>query len=367
MEPLKNVYNQNFFQYFIKNIKTVLPDFDKNKFITSIFDTEWKNKELKQRMRHITLVLKNHLPNDYKTMIDVVLKIVVALEQNDTKGQSFEWLFFPEFIELFGLEDFDLSVKAFEKMTQFTSCEFAVRPFIVKYKTLMMTQMLLWSNHKNKHVRRLSSEGCRPRLPWSMALPVFKKEPKLILPILENLKNDVSEYVRRSVANNLNDIAKDNPEIVIKTANKWLGKTIETDKLVKHACRTLLKAGNKDIMRLFGFGSVEDIYIENFNIKPSKIRVGAYLNFSFQLLNTSNLDIKIRLEYAIYYQKANGTLSKKVYKISEKLYTKNSIVDISKRQSFKPISTRKFHSGLHQVALVINGVEYKKFDFWLAN
>lgn len=365
MEPLKNMYNKKFFEEFTVVIKKVIPTFNKTIFLNSIFDTEWKNRELKQRMRHITLTLKKHLPDDFETMIKLILKITNQLTKQEVKSQGFEWMFFPEFIELYGLNHYKISVNTFEKMTQFTSCEFAVRPFIVKYQKEMMQQMFVWSKHKNKHVRRLSSEGCRPMLPWSMALPKLKDDPILILPILENLKEDSSEYVRRSAANNLNDISKNQPEIVIKIAKKWLGKTAETDKLVKHASRTLLKAGNQEIMPLFGFGSVEKIAVNQFKFHNSKINIGNYLNFSFQLTNKATTDLKLRLEYAIYYQKANGTLSKKVYKISEKNYAKETVFSIEKKQSFKVISTRKFHLGLHQVAIVVNGVEFDRHDFWL--
>jgi 3-methyladenine DNA glycosylase AlkC len=367
MEPLKNIYNQKFIDDFSQVIQKVIPNFNPSLFIKSVFDKGWKQKELKQRMRHITLMLRPQLSNNYKTMINEVLDIVKELEKSNTKGQSFEWMFLPEFMELFGLENYKTSVNAFEIITQFTSCEFAVRPFIKKYPNKMMQQHLLWSKHKNTHVRRLATEGCRPMLPWAMALPELKKEPKPIVPILENLKNDSSKYVRRSVANNLNDIAKNQPETVINIAKKWLGKTPETDKLVKHACRTLLKAGNQEIMSLFGFGSVDKIEINRFKIQELKFKIGGNLNFSFDLKNNSNSNIKIRLEYAIYYQKANGTLSKKVYKISEKTYAKNAISSISKKQSFKVISTRKFHLGLHQVTVVVNGVEFDRFDFWLVD
>ncbi len=367
MEPLKNIYNQKFISEFSSAIKQVIPSFDTKEFSKSIFDKEWKNRELKQRMRHITLVLKNQLPDDFEVMINMVLKIINQLQKSDINEQSFEWMFLPEFIELYGLNDLKTSINAFEKITQFTSCEFAVRPFIVKYPKQMIAQMFVWSNHKSEHVRRLATEGCRPMLPWAMALPELKKDPISIVPILENLKKDPSEYVRRSVANNLNDIAKNQPQTVIKIAKKWIGKTKETDKLVKHACRTLLKAGNQEIMQLFGFGSVKNIEILAFKIQGLKFKIGDTLAFSFNLKNNNNSASLIRLEYAIYYQKANGTLSKKVFKISEKEYAKNSVTAITKKQSFKIISTRKFHLGLHQVAMIVNGVEFNKFDFWLVN
>ena len=226
--------------------------------------------------------------------------------------------------------------------------------------------MLAWSKHEHWGVRRLSSEGCRPRLPWAMALPNLKKNPAPIIPILENLKNDPSRFVRLSVANNLNDIAKDNPATVIELAKKWQGESQEIDWILKHGCRTLLKQGNAEAMELFGFGSsAENISIEDFRIVTPKVNVGKSLEFSFKLLNNNPKKTKIRLEYAIYYQKANGTLSKKVHKISEKDYAGNSATPITRLHSFKVVTTRVLHLGLHQVSVIINGNEFDKFDFEL--
>ncbi len=229
----------------------------------------------------------------------------------------------------------------------------------------MMKQMLAWSNHKHPAVRRLSTEGCRPRLPWAMALPKLKEDPTTIILILENLKNDSSEFVRKSVANNLNDIAKDNPGVVINLVKKWKGKSKNTDWVIKHGCRTLLKKGNTEVMELFGFGYTKNILIENFQISTTKLKIGESLKFDFRLLNNNNKNIKIRLEYGLYYQKANGTLSKKTYKISEKEYPANSITQLHRKQSFRVITTRKFHRGLHQVSIIINGKEFEKRNFEL--
>ena len=198
-----------------------------------------------------------------------------------------------------------------------------------------------------------------------MALPDLKKDPAPIIPILENLKNDPARFVRLSVANNLNDIAKDNPEIVISLAKKWYGESAEVDWVVKHGCRTLLKQGNWEVMNIFGLGDVENIRIENFQISTPEIKVGDSLEFSFKLLNNGKEKNKVRLEYGVYYQKANGTLSKKVCKISEKEYDGNSVTQISRKHSFRVVTTRKFHLGLHQVAVIVNGNEFEKHDFEL--
>jgi len=229
----------------------------------------------------------------------------------------------------------------------------------------MMKQMLAWSQHEHWGVRRLASEGCRPRLPWAMALPDLKKDPGPIIPILENLKNDPVRSVRLSVANNLNDIAKDNPEIVMDLAKKWYGNSKEIDWVVKHGCRTLLKQGDSIVMELFGFNSATGIIIDNFQVLTSEVQVGNSLEFTFNLLNHNNKKIKIRLEYGIYYQKANGTLARKVHKISEKEYAENSTTPITRKHSFRMVTTRKFYAGLHQVAIIINGNEFEKHNFKL--
>ncbi|OIQ21653.1 MAG: DNA alkylation repair protein [Flavobacterium sp. MedPE-SWcel] len=368
MEPFKNIYSQAFFDQFTNVMAEVVTSFNTKQFLTEIFDASWDDRELKQRMRHTTEVLHKQLSRDYKKDIADLLRFMRVWDDKAVKvGQydSLAFMFLADYVELYGLDDFETSMMATEVITPFTSCEFSIRPFIIKYPEKGMKQMLAWSKHENLHVRRLASEGCRPRLPWAMALPGLKKDPTLILPILENLKNDTSEYVRRSVANNLNDIAKDNPETVIETAKRWKGETKETDWVVKHACRTLLKQGNQELMGLFGFGSIKDINIKNFNLLTSRVRIGEALAFRFELENRSEVVTKIRLEYNIYYMKANGKLAPKVFKISEKDYETDSTTIIERKQSFKIITTRKFHLGEHQVALVINGNELDKYNFEL--
>lgn len=374
-EAFKNFYNEQFLNRFAKDLKRVVNNFDECGFVSQIIDNEWENRELKQRVAHITTVLKSFLPTDYKEAVAKILELLDYVQStqpdfskiDDTKfGLTLEYgAILDNYVEQYGLDDYETSVKAIEKITQFTSCEFVAHPFIVKYPDEMMKQMLVWSKHEHWGVRRLASEGCRPRLPWAMALPDLKKNPTPILPILENLKNDPARFVRLSVANNLNDIAKDNPNIVIELAKKWYGESKEVDWIIKHGCRTLLKLGNSEVMELFGLGGVKNISIEDFQISTPKVKVGDSLEFSFKLLNTNSKKAKIRLEYGIYYQKANGTLTKKVHKISEKEYAANSTTPITRKHSFKVVTTRKFHLGLHQVAVIINGNELEKYDFEL--
>lgn len=375
-EAFKDMYNERFFDRFTKDLKVVISDFDAREFVVRVMDEEWENREYKQRIAHTATILKEFLPSDYKDAIAKILELLDYVEAtypdfskiDDKKfGLILEYgAILDNFIEQYGLDDYETSVRAIEKITQFTSCEFAVHPFIIKYPDQMMKQMLVWSKHEHWGVRRLASEGCRPRLPWAMALPHLKKDPSPIIPILENLKNDPARFVRLSVANNLNDIAKDNPEVVINLAKKWRGESKEVDWIIKHGCRTLLKQGNSDVMKLFGFDCVvKDISIEDFQISMPCVKVGNSLEFTFNLLNNNSGKTKIRLEYVIYYQKANGTLAKKVHKISEKEYAGHSATRINRKHSFKVVTTRKFYPGLHQVAVIINGNEFEKYDFEL--
>ena len=267
-EPFKNMYNKQFFDLFTKDLRLVIDDFDAHGFVSQIMDDEWEGRELKQRWIHITSILKKFLPADYKEAIAKILELLDHVKStrsdfsviDDTKfGLMLEYgVIMNNYVEQYGLDDYETSVKAIEKITQFTSCEFVTHPFIIKYPDEMMKQMLVWSKHEHWGVRRLSSEGCRPRLPWAMALPNLKKDPTPIIPILENLKNDPARFVRLSVANNLNDIAKDNPEIVIDLAKKWKGESKEVDWIIKHGCRTLLKQGIPEVMELFGFDSIRN-------------------------------------------------------------------------------------------------------------
>lgn len=375
-EAFKNFYNAQFFDRFTKDLKLVVNDLDECGFVSLCMDEEWEKREYKQRIAHIATVLKRFLPADYKEAVAKIMELLNYVEQtrpgfseiDDTKfGLTLEYgAILDSYVEQYGQDDYETSVKAIEKITQFTTCEFVTHPLIVKYPDAMMKQMLAWSKHKHWGVRRLASEGCRPRLPWAMSLPELKKDPAPILPILENLKNDPARFVRLSVANNLNDISKDNPEVVIGLAKKWYGQSKEVDRILKHGCRTLLKQGNPQVMELFGLDSVKGISMEGFHITTPVVKVGNSLEFRFNLLNSNENKVRIRLEYGIYYRKANGTLTRKVHKISEKEYAARSGTPITRKHSFKVVTTRRLHSGLHQVAVIVNGNEFERYNFELA-
>ena len=356
---LKNVFfNENFIKEFSEIFINIHPSFDKKIFIKQVLDKDWEDRELKERMRHISLMLHKHLPKEFKKAAKLLKNLTsYLLKEKPVKDLSFEYMFLPDYIEIFGQEDVDSSINAIEKITQYTSAEFAVRPFIQNHPKKMMAQMQKWTDHKNKWVRRLATEGCRPRLPWGMALGDFKKDPKPVIKILEKLKNDPAETVRRSVANNLNDVSKDHPELALKLGKKWFGKDENVDWVVKHGLRTLLKQGNVDAMLLFGFADPADIIISDLKMEPQQIKIGDGGTFSFHLNIKSKKDVKLRLEYFIYFVKSNGKLSKKIFQIKEKIQAAGLQEFINKKQHFKNLTTRKHYVGEHKLSIVVNGVE----------
>jgi len=361
---LKNLYSPVFYERLSDVLVRVIPNFDKFKFINYIFSDGFESKELKERMKHTSKVFHQFLPVNYADAIEFIKKIIAELRIQGIGEDGLAYMFIPDYIETYGIDDFKNSVKALEFTTQFVSCEFAVRPFILKYGEDMIREMQTWSLHENQKVRRLSSEGSRPRLPWAMGIPALKKDPSSLLPILENLKNDPSEWVRRSVANNLNDIAKDHPQIVLDIAKRWSGLSPETDAIIKHGSRTLLKQGHSEILKHYGLHD-RNMLLNNFQILTPKVKIGESLEFSFSITNANETDQKVRLEYAIYYKKQNGQNTKKVFKISERIYPAKTEISIHRKQKFVLITTRKFHPGDHQISIIINGAEKEISNFEL--
>ena len=352
---LKNVYTKEYIKNLALKIKDNYKEFDADKFINSIFDNTWESLELKARMRHIAINLEKSLALTYDKQLEILKEV-----SKDFK--SFEAMFFQDFVEVFGLDDFEESMKALEVFTQDSSSEFAIRQFILKYEDKTMIQMKIWSQSSNEHLRRLSCEGCRPRLPWAIALPKFKKDPTKVFEIIEFLKNDKSLYVKKSVANNLNDISKDNPHLVINFIKTNLGVSKNLDWICKHASRTLLKKADKEILKLFSFDKSKHVDIQNFSCDLS-VKINESLNFSFELVSQEEIG-NVRIEYAIDYLKSNKNHNKKVFMISQNEIKSNSKKFI-KKQSFKNMSTRKHYLGIHYISILINGEEIIKKEFLL--
>ncbi len=354
---LKDNYDRAYLRRLAAEIAKAEPAFPRQKMLKFIFDSAWEQKELKQRMRHIAQGLQRFLPQDYGTALKV-------LKQAAPQFGGFEAMFFPDFVEVYGLEDWELSMSALEHFTRYSSSEFAVRPFIVQDRKRMLRQLKIWATSKNEHVRRLASEGSRPRLPWAMALPDFKKDPGPVLPILEKLKTDPSEYVRRSVANHLNDISKDHPELVIQLAKQWISGKPETRWVVKHGCRTLLKQGRPETLALFGYHEPHALELKKFQLTPKKVAWSGEVQFEFELVSPASPLGQIRVEYAIDFVRQKGVTSRKVFKISEGDCAASS-KNYRSRYSFKPITTRKYYPGSHRLTILVNGQEMAEREFQL--
>jgi 3-methyladenine DNA glycosylase AlkC len=361
-EPLKNMYNTQFIEKLSTALQSVDSAFDVTQFTQQIFNSQWEQRELKDRMRHITHCIRAMLPDDYRTALNILRQ---AAAHPILAHYTFQMMICPDFVEVYGLQDWEVSIPALEQFTQQSSGEFAVRPFIVQDAERMMAQMLEWASHANHHVRRLASEGCRPRLPWAMALPAFKADPTPILPILETLKHDEAEYVRRSVANNLNDIAKDNPQVVLATLKRWHQTPSKNMQwLINHGLRTLAKAGNSEALALLGFGEML-VEVQNLVIQPAAIKMGEDITFSFDVTSKSPATQSLMIDYVVYFARAHGKASAKVFKLRKVELAAQQSLSIAKKHSFKPITTRRYYAGQHAIAIQVNGTILAKQEFTL--
>jgi 3-methyladenine DNA glycosylase AlkC len=362
MSLLKDLYSPAFYKRVAGCMEECIPGFTANAFMKRIYSPEFENMELKARMRHTAECLHHFMPGTYREAADLLIKLIESLKEHGFWQERLEMMFLPAYIELYGLDDPDTSIQAMEVVTQYVSCEFAIRPFLINHFQRTIDSIFNWTQHSHARVRRLATEGCRPRLPWGLAVARLKKDPASILPILEALKNDPDEAVRRSVANNLNDISKDHPAIVVEIAKAWRGESKETDAIIKHGCRTLLKHGHDAVLNHYGL-TASNVQLEEFEVLTPKVNVGDTLAFKFRISNMDAGPKTIRLEYAIYYRKANGLLSRKVFKISEREYRPGQSETITRNQSFRLITTRKFYEGDHALEVLINGSVFAKGDF----
>ncbi len=352
-ELVKDIYNKEFLMKFSNIISLEYKEFKRESFLRDTLGSDWEKLEYKQRLRKITLTLGEYLPQNYDEAINILINI-------KDQCTGFPYMFFPDFVEVFGLEvkNYETSIKALELFTEHSSSEFAIRPFIIMYTENTMNHMKKWAKSDNEHIRRLASEGCRPRLPWAMALPIFKENPLKVLEILELLKSDESLYVRKSVANNLNDISKDNPDIVIKTVKRWLELNNEyTNWICRRACRTLVTIKNEEAMSIFGYDtnintSETSIIVANKNVEMADISEIKY-NVTLKLDKPTH----IRLEYGIYFVKANGSTSLKKFLILDKTINETTTLHGVKKYSWVLRTTRKYYKGKQKIVLLINGNE----------
>ncbi|HNE28074.1 MAG TPA: hypothetical protein PLW66_02850 [Saprospiraceae bacterium] len=362
-EPLKNLLSRSLLESFAAEMKAVHPSFPTQDFIKNVFSGIWDGLELKQRIRHISHSLRNNLPAEYAEALALLVKTTQNKIDREGEQLNFWYSFLPDFVETYGVEHPDESLPALETITRLSSAEFAIRPFLLRYPERLYAQMLVWSRHPSPMVRRLSSEGFRPRLPWGMGVPALKRDPAPILPVLENLRDDPAETVRRSVANNLNDIAKDHPELVLDIAQRWYGQSPQTDWVVRHACRGLLKKGHPAALAHFGFEQgITGVSVDSLQL-TGPVAIGSALDFSFVVKNDNPDTVTLRIEYGIDYLTGTGKVSSKVFKIKEMVMPAGASESIARRQRFTDFTTRKHYPGLHRLRILVNGMALTEQTF----
>ena len=353
---LKDNLNKELAIGMAQNITAVYPQFNNDAFLSQI-SPKIDDLELKQRIVVFAEALHDNLPDDYPTAWGILEKTFGQPLTADDKLIDGGWHYWPMayFIELYGLEHFDVSIHAMYEITQRFSAEFAIRPYLVRYPQETLAVLAKWVHDPSEHVRRLVSEGTRPRLPWAGRLYAFIKDPTPTIALLKELRDDPSEYVRRSVANHLNDIAKDHPDLVVETLAEWeMDKTAERQWIQKHALRSLIKQGHPGALNLLGFGEPE-INLANFNIAPTTIQMGEPFEFSFDLVNETAKPQNLIVDYLVHFVKANGSTAPKVFKLKTVTLQPNESITISKKHLIKPITTRVYYAGTHGLDVQING------------
>ena len=357
---LRLMYNEASVGALADAIVAVYPPFAREPFLTAVFAPGWDDLALKQRMRRITTALHDFLPADYSQALDILRRALPLLGE-----QGFEKMVFPDYVECYGLNHLEASLDALEAFTQEVSAEFAIRPFIDRYPQETMARMAQWARHPHPGVRRLTSEGCRPRLPWGMGLRALKEDPSPILPILEQLRNDPDEVVRRSVANNLNDIAKDNPAVVLDLLGRWQADaTPEVAWITRHALRTLVKQGHPGALGLLGYGAAR-VSVSPVTVSPETVMMGDRVTFSFTITSTGDAPQDLVVDYALHMARAKGKQTAKVFKIGKWTLGPGETVTITRSHSFRPITTRTYYAGAHAIQPQVNGELYERAEFVL--
>lgn len=356
-EPLKNQFGPAVPRRIAEMIAQVDADFDSKAFLDSAL-RGYEALELMPRGRHIAAALRQHLPDDYEAAIEVLLASLGPVRDADESHGMAPFLYLPHvyFVAENGLDHFEASMRAQYELTQRFTAEFSIRPFIERDAPRTLARLREWASDASPHVRRLVSEGTRPRLPWAPRLREFQHNPEPVLELLELLKDDPSLYVRRSVANNLNDIGKDHPDLLNDTARRWLvGASPERRWLINHALRSAIKRGEVDALDVLGYAPGEDLTAEKLSVTPAVVRIGDQIEIAFDLVNRSTRAQRALVDIQVHFIKANGRASPKVFKIKQVELAPSERLRLSKQLSLRPMTTRKHYPGQHRIDALING------------
>ena len=355
-EPLKNHFGPDVPKAIAGMVLAVYPAFPSKAFMRDTL-AGYEALGLMPRGRHIASVLRRHLPVSYPDALAVLLASSRQPSPRNASGLA-SFLFMPHcfFVAEYGLDDFEPSMQAQYELTQRFTAEFSIRPFLIHRTEATLARLAQWALDPNEHVRRLVSEGTRPRLPWAPRLPAFQADPAPVLALLELLKDDPAQYVRRSVANNLNDIGKDNPAVLMDTARRWLKDAKPERKwVVRHALRWAVKQGAPAALKVLGFGKAAQVEIRHASISPARAAVGGSVTVTFELLNTGARPQDLLVDFHVHYVKSHGGTSAKVFKMKSLRLVAGESVRLQKKLSLVEMTTRKHHAGTHVVEALING------------
>ena len=374
MEPFKNVFSPALIKCYAHHLNKHLDGFDDAAFQRDILG-ELENLELKARVQLIADTLHAVLPGDPGERSAVLMAMLHPDEMSEGDAQSNDdgicgWGIQPltELAGQYGQGDFEGSLELLREMTRRFTSEFGIRHLIIADQERALEIISGWIDDPSKHVRRLVSEGTRPRLPWGLQLKQLVADPMPTMPMLLALRDDPEEYVRRSVANHLNDIAKDHPNLVATRATEWMKNADKNrEKLVRHACRTLIKNGHPDALRAIGLNPPQ-LGLDSLTIENTTVNYGEGVSFSAKLKSLSDQPQQLVIDYLIHFKKASGALAPKVFKGSKLTLQAHDTVVFERTHKIKPITTRRYYPGEHGVSLRINGQDfgYERFDLLIS-
>lgn len=355
-EPLKNQYGPAIPRRIAAMIAQVHPAFPEAAFLRDAL-AGYEALELMPRGRHIAAALHKHLPQDVPTALDILLASLDA-SCEDIRGSMASFLFMPHtvFVATHALDHFEEAMRAQHALTQRFTAEFSIRPFIQRDQARTLARLREWTSDPSEHVRRLVSEGTRPRLPWAPRLRALQQDPRPALELLELLKDDPSLYVRRSVANHLNDIGKDHPQLLSSVARRWLkGASAERAWIVRHALRSAIKRGDAGALAVSGFGAKAEVSVRHAAVTPARISAGGAVRIAFELLNRLPRAQRVLVDLRVHYVKAGSQSAPKVFKLKAVELAPRAAMAFGKTLSLADLSTRRHYPGVHQVEALLNG------------
>lgn len=353
---LKEIFNAERLQHIASEMSAVYPAFKAKAFLKHAQDG-LAELSVMQRMARVSESLHAVLPLDYEDSLEVLFELAPRL------NSGFVSMCLPHYVASYGGHAFDTSMDALKYFTTFGSSEFAIRHFLRSDLERSLERMHDWTRDENHHVRRLASEGSRPRLPWSFRLEAVQADPQLAAGILDRLKADESLYVRKSVANHLNDVTKEHPEWVLDTIEGWSLENKHTAWIAKHALRSLIKQGDVRALTVIGAGAKAEVELLDVRVEPAVVRLGEAITLSFVVKSTVAHEQRLVIDYAIDYVKANGGVSRKVFKLKTVELAGFGSVVVGRRQVIKDFTTRKHYKGRHLVYIIINGERVANTEF----